>query len=98
MEKSNEGWQEPVLTGSTDPLGIAERTVRRRAHKALVNLAGEAALLASKLNHDGEIDADSAGRQLGSYMAEAAANLGQVEAYRLVRKSAPEGGNGDVVS
>lgn len=87
-----------ALVSSTGPLAIADRTARRRAEKALSELSAEAALLFSNLKAGREIDADSAGRQLGSYVAEAAANLGQVEAYRLVRESAPEGGNGDVVS
>jgi hypothetical protein len=87
-----------ITPRSTDALDVAERTARRRAEKALSELAAEAALLFSKLKNGHEIDADSAGRLLGAHLTEATANLGGVEAYRLVRESRPEGGNGDVVS
>lgn len=63
-----------------------------------MDLSGEAALLFQKLSQGGEIDADAAGRLLGSYVAEATANLGAVEAYRTIRESASGGGNGNANS
>jgi len=95
MEKHEPENQAPR---STDPIDIADRTARRRALKALTALAEEATRLGAKLAIDAEIDADSAGRLLGTHMAEATANLGAIEAFRAVRDLASEGGNPDADS
>ena len=98
MKKDNEGWLETSAPRSTDPIDVADRTARRRASKALSALSNEAALLQFKLEGGVEIDADAAGRLLGTYLAEATANLGAIEAFLAVRELAAERGNGDVVS
>lgn len=81
-------------TKTPETVAAALRAAERRAKKALSELAGEAAVLFSKLNDGREIDADSAGRLLHGYASDATANLALIEAFRVVRESAPEGGNG----
>jgi len=98
MKKSNEGWLEPPTQGNTDPFAMEDKIARRRAVKALDDLAGAAAGLKFKLDQGREIDARSAGRLLNTHAAEATAELGAIEAYKLVRDSRPEGGNANADS
>jgi hypothetical protein len=80
-------------TKTPETVAAALRAADRRARKALTDLAGEAAILFSKLQNSREIDADAAGRLLHGYASDATANLALIEAFRVVRESASEGGN-----
>lgn len=65
---------------------VAGQTARRRAIAALNGLEDYAAQMHQKVSAGMEIDAESAGRTMGSYLADAIANMSVLEAFRDMRE------------
>lgn len=74
------------MTHSQAEREVAERTALRRALKALDALESYAAEMTRKVTADMEIDAESAGRTMGSYLADAIANMSTLEVFRDMRE------------